>query len=150
MANKWYNRGLYLNLSSSLDLAADTLKVLLLKGSGYSFDPDHNFVADLTPASNEVSGGSYARQTLAGKSVTEDDANDRAAFDCSDLTFSAVPAQGGGAQVTALVLFKEVTNDADSPLLAFFDTVTGLPFTPSGSDVVFQVAAAGLLLASSA
>lgn len=144
MANAWYNRGKLIALDSSLNLTSDTIRVLALKGTGYTFDPDHDFVTDLTPGSNEVSGGSYARQDLGTKAVNVDDTNDRAEFTAAATTFSAVPAQGG-SNVTALVVFKFVTNDTDSPLIAYIDTGTGFPLTPNGSDITVTWNAEGVL-----
>lgn len=144
MANAWYNQAKGRLLNGDLILSSDTIKAMLLKGTSYSFDKDHDAPTDLTPASNEVSGGSYARQTLGTKSGTVDDTNDLGYFSCGTITFSAVPAQGG-SNVTALVIYEHVTNDTDSRLIAYFDTGTGFPLTPNGGDITVTIAATGLL-----
>lgn len=51
--------------------------------------------------------------------------------DAADVTFLAV----SGAQSEALVIVKWVTAAADSPLIAYIDTATGLPVTPNGGDI---------------
>ena len=61
------------------NLGADTIKVLLVKNT-YGFAATQNIVNDITPATHEVTGGGYARQTLTTKTVTEDDTNNRAAL----------------------------------------------------------------------
>jgi hypothetical protein len=140
MANRWYNRGLFGLLDRSLDLTASgsTIRALLIKSGGYTFNADDDFVSTVvTPSSNEVSGGSYARQTLGTKADALDDANDRATFGAANTTFTAVPSQGG-ATIIAVVLYKFVTVDGDSPLLFYIDTGTGFPYTPNGSDIIIQ------------
>lgn len=69
----------YHNLSKALmdgdiDLANDTIKVMLLTSS-YTPDLDHDFVDDVS--ANEVSGTGYTAggATLASKAITDDDAN---------------------------------------------------------------------------
>ncbi len=63
-----------------------TFRWLLLSDAGYVFQKQHEFVADLTPGTNEVLGA-----------VSEN--------------------------VSAMVLFELVTNDADSVLVAYYEVV---------------------------
>jgi len=51
--------------------------------------------------------------------------------DAPDVTFLAVT----GAVSEAIVIVKWVTNAADSPLIAYIDSATGLPVTPNGGDI---------------
>ena len=51
--------------------------------------------------------------------------------DAPDVTFLAVT----GAVCEAIVIVKWVTEAADSPLIAYIDTATGLPVTPNGGDI---------------
>lgn len=51
--------------------------------------------------------------------------------DAPDVTFLAV----SGAVSEAIVIVKFVTNAADSPLIAYIDTATGLPVTPNTGDI---------------
>jgi hypothetical protein len=51
--------------------------------------------------------------------------------DAPDVTFLAVT----GDECEALVLVKWVTNAADSPLIAYISTATGLPIIPNGGDI---------------
>lgn len=114
MADSVYNRG----LDEMSTWTTNTFKFLLLKGSGYTFNKDHDFVADLTPASNEVTVSGYSRQTAATKSRTIDDTNDRITYDCDDPTFGTLVA---GETVSAMVLYRFVTNDSDSILIGYYD-----------------------------
>lgn len=109
--------------------ATDTFKFMLVKGSGWTPNKDDDFVAATTPASNEVSVAGYSRQTAGTKTRTVDDTNDRITYDCADPSFGTLTA---GQTVTGMVLFKFVTVDADSPLIAYYPlgsiATAGLPF----------------------
>jgi hypothetical protein len=120
-------RGLLLQGASGspdLDLLGDTIKVMLV-GSGYTPNKDHAFVDSITAAtSKELSGTGYTagfggsgRKTLASKTVTIDDANDVAFFDAADLTWTGIDA----GTVAYLAVIKEVSSDADSPILCIVD-----------------------------
>lgn len=43
-----------------------------------------------------------------------------------------------GSMVTYVVIFADTGTDATSQLILFFDTASGLPFTPDGTDVGAQ------------
>jgi len=127
MATTVYNRG----LDEMTAFTTSTYKVMLLKGTGYTVNRDHDWVSDLVPASNEVTVATYARQTLGGKSRTIDDTLDRITYDCTDPSFGA-PNLAAGETVTALVLFRFVTVDGDSPLICYYPissvATSGIPF----------------------
>ncbi len=138
MASSLYNTGLekILDGTVNLDAPAD-IRCLLLK-SGYTFDPDHDFVSDLTPGSNEITVSGYARQTMTGEVITRDDTNNRVMFDAGDVTFSALAA---GETIVAAVLFIYNAADASAQLLAYIDLVDT---ATSGGDVVIQWSANGI------
>lgn len=143
MASAVYNKGKYQILSGSTDLLNDTIKVMLVD-SDYSFDADHNFVSQVSSDELSVSGytGGFngaGRKTLASKTVTEDDTNDRAYFDAADLTWTSLAT---GATIGGAILIKEVTNDTDSVLLAFID-LTNTP--TNGGDVTVAWNADGII-----
>lgn len=114
MADGVYNRG----LDELTAFTTSTYKFLLLKGSGYTFNKDDDFVSTLTPASNEVTVSGYARVTAASKTRTIDDTNDRITYDCADPAFGTMVA---GETVSTMILFRFVTNDADSILIGYYD-----------------------------
>lgn len=116
MANAMYPKGLEAFLSGGINLPSDTIKVALLK-SGYSYSQAHQYYSDL--GANVV-----ATQTLSGKSVTG------GTFDADDPVFTAL----SGLTVVAYALYKDTGSGATSPLAAFYDTATDLPFTPDGTD----------------
>lgn len=63
-------------------------------------------------------------------------------LDATDLTFTAL---SGGTSVESVDLFKDTGTDTTSVLIANFDDYTGLPLTPSGSDVIIVFHANGIL-----
>ena len=129
----WYDSGMIEIMNGATDYSADTIRVLLTK-VGYVFNAVHDFVDDIT---NEVSGGSYARQDLATK--TETGAAGRAFFDAADSTFTAVAA--GQDDINAAIIFQFVTSDALSATLwhCDFTSING-----NGSDIQVQWNASGI------
>lgn len=136
MASVVYNRAKFLMMNGGVDLDTDDIRCALVTSS-YTVNADHDFVADLT---NELSGGNYVRKAFAGESVSLDDTNDRAFFDATDPIWTALGAAAGTP--AALVVFKQVTNDADSPLLFYCELTT--PPTPNGGDYTVVLNAGGI------
>jgi len=67
-----------------INYLTDTVVVLLLTDAP-DIDAD-TFISDL---SGEITGGGYSRKTLASKTITTDDTNDRAIFDAADVQWTA-------------------------------------------------------------
>lgn len=119
MASAHYDLGLESFTKAGINLPSDIIKVRLVRTSAYTFSQAHQFasslpaaiVTDVTLGTKAVSGGT---------------------FDAADATFTAVPA---GAAIDALAIFKFVTTDADSPLIAYID---GFSVTPNGGDITIQ------------
>ena len=90
MASGVYNRckrNLFSGLFDVSGSGSHIVNVALLTNS-HAFNADHNFWT--TISGNEVSGAGYTAggQALTTKTVTQDDSNDRAAFDADDVTWS--------------------------------------------------------------
>lgn len=87
-----YNRH-YTNLQKKLeDMVNDDIKVALVLNT-YTPDRDHNtWETGSDPFDKETSGTGYTAGglSLAGKTVTQDDVNDRGVFSATNLTFSTV------------------------------------------------------------
>jgi len=144
MADAFYNIARKALFEGTLDLDNDTLMVMLIDTATYTFDAGDDYVDDGTandPASAELTGGGYARQTLAGKTVTEPDST-KARFDATtDTTFASLgPCTPGTAD--AAILFKDSGSDGENMLIAYFDTE--FPIVTNGSDVVIEWNASGL------
>ena len=117
MANTAYPLGAQKMLAgaNTVDFVTDTIKVALVSSS-YTFSTSHEFLSSL----GTVIGTS---QPLANKSVTG------GVLDADDLNYGAIAP---GSTIKALVVFKDTGNASTSPLLFYFDTVTGLPAATNG------------------
>lgn len=123
----FYNSFLKESLDGTIDLDTDTLKVGLVT-SGYAFDRDaHSRRSSIT---NEVVGAGYVAggTTVTGKTVTQDNANDRALFDFDNPEWTSATFTARGA-----FLYKSTGVAANDPLVCFIDfggdeTVTGGTF----------------------
>ena len=76
--------------------------------------------------------------TLTNCTITNDTTNDRTVFDSDDFTWTAVAAIG---EIDRYVLFKFVTNDADSIPIATVALAT--PITPGAFNIAVTVASTG-------
>lgn len=107
-------------------------RVLLLTGA-VTIDPDHATVAAVLAANTETSDASYGRVALSSKTVTQDDANDRANLDAATADFGALDNE----TPTAMVVFRQVTNDADSIPVSLHDTNFGTTANGAGYTIEF-------------
>lgn len=120
MANAIFPKAKEGLLAGNIDLDANDIRVMLVR-STYTYDSADEFVADLGAVDN---GRSAA---LGSKTVTN------GVFDAADTTITATAA----VACNALVYFVHTGADATARLLCYVDTPTsGLPFTPSASQVV--------------
>ena len=148
MASGWYNLALKEIIDGSINLDTDTLKIMLVDES-YTYDPDHDVIDnagndstdpsfnELASVTNYTGGFAGAGRKTATVTPSEDDANNRGDADIGNLTWTAI---GGVAEgnVGGAILVKEITNDAASRVIAFFDlTTTAL----NGSDLILDFAA---------
>ena len=123
MANGVYNRAKRNAANGTLDLGtADTR--LMLVTTGYTFNPDHNFLDNggaNDPVDHEISVGGYARQALANETVTQDDTNDFAYMDADDVVFTSLAA---GQTIGGAILFDQAGGaDTARVAIAFYDLV---------------------------
>lgn len=141
MASKWYGKGLLKVADRTVDYAADTIKIMLLK-STYTYSADHDFVDDVVEFDGTGYTGGFngaSRKTLASKTITEDTTNDRIEFDAADPS-----AWTGlnGATIGGAAIIKEITNDAASILIAFLDPAD---LVTNGGDVTLTFNAEGIM-----
>jgi hypothetical protein len=142
VANVFFNRAKKEILDGTIDLVANTLKLLLVN-SGYTPNADDDFVS--TASGSELSGTGYAsgfggagRKTLASIAITEDDTNDRGKFTAANVTWTAIDA-GTAARA---ILYKHLTSDAASVMIAAYDG--GFPKTTNGGDLTVSWHADGI------
>ena len=132
-----YNDGKMNILDGDIDLDSDTIKVSL-HTSSYSPDKDaHTTTADLSnelaASGNYTSGG----ESLASKTVTADDSNDRGVWDAADLTWTALTPS---AAFRYGVIYSST---ASNKLIAYIDF--GADQNPGGSDFTIQWSSDGIM-----
>ena len=139
MSSGIYNRFKANLMKGLVDLAGSgshAVYAALLTAS-HSFNADHNYWT--TISGNETSGTAYVAggSVLTTKTVTQDDSNDRGAFDADDVTWAA-------STITAsfCVLYDNTLSTKD--LIACFDF--GSPQSSSSGNFTIQWHANGIIL----
>jgi hypothetical protein len=125
VANALYDkaRNGFLKGDISWKSGGDTFRAYLVDiqgGTGYTVDLAADEFLDDIPADALVS---YIALAPADPTA--------GVADAPDVTFLAVT----GAVCEAIVIVKWVSEAADSPLIAYIDSATGLPVTPNGGDI---------------
>jgi hypothetical protein len=142
-----YNRGKYLITSGGVVWGTTDVRALLIVTTdngalpSSAWDVDLNDVAALLAVSNidEMSGTGYVRKTMAGMTVTEDDAGNQAIMDANDITWTGIDA--GTAR--AIVVYKYNASDASAELISLHDT--NFPKTTNGGDLTVQWPSTGVI-----
>ena len=133
MAVTMYTRG----LDITDDFNGSSAYRALLVTASYTVNRDHDFVSDIT---NEITASGYARETLTSCTRTLDDTLNRITYDAADPDFGTITT---GQAVVGMVVYKFVTNDADSILVGYYplastDTAALAPFVVTlGADGLF-------------
>ncbi len=131
MANFTYREARRAILEGEIDLVDDDLRILIvMTNTTADTELTAEFVGDLTVL-DEYDGTGYTRQTVDNRAIAIDNANDRVEVTADPAVFSSIGA--GTRQGQAAIVYKQVTNDADSPLLFHIDS-NGFPFTGTGAD----------------
>lgn len=119
MANVLYDKGREGILDGTIDMTGD-VRVSLV-ASAYTFSAAHEDMADISTNDNGRSAALASKTYTAG------------VFDADDTTLTATAA----VACEAIVIFQHTGTDSTARLIAYIDTPTsGLPFTPSASQVV--------------
>lgn len=103
-------------LQAGINLSSADVRVMLVR-STYAYDSTDEFVADLGAVDN---GRSAA---LTSKTFTN------GFFDAADSTLNATAANASNA----LLIFIHTGADATARLIAYLDSVVGMPFTPEAA-----------------
>lgn len=128
----WTNRGKYLLATDNfdgIDFRAALIKAEVVEATG----EDYNTLSQFIAASNEADCTGYARATLSGITVTEDDSGNDVDVTWDNISWGAL----GGASNCALaqvVIYKHNASDASAEVIAVIGGST-LPFTTNGSTV---------------
>jgi hypothetical protein len=112
----FYNNGKGELLKANIDLESDTIKLAFM-ATAYTPDVDaHVYWSDVSAS---IASGTTA-QTLASKTVTVDNANNRAEFDAANVSLSNVTTT-----TDKFVLYKDTGVAATSPLICCVDVSEG-------------------------
>lgn len=121
MASALFDKGREGFLDGSIDWDTGDIRVMLTK-TAYTVNlATHNFLTDAV-----ASGDNGRSASLGTKTVTAGVA------DAADTTITATAASA----CNALIIYQHTGSDATARMIAYIDTATGLPFTPSVSQVV--------------
>jgi hypothetical protein len=135
-----YNEAKLQMWSGNILILTDPIKVMLVTPD-YIPDPDHTYVDDgteLSPVNFELDGtgyvagfGSSDRLTLENRSLVRDDNTDRIRLFADPVDWNPISAGVAGAYI----IMKEVTSDAESPLIAYVSS-GGFPINTDGGELV--------------
>lgn len=124
MANALYDKGRQGFLDGSIDWDTDDIRIILIDAADYTVNlSTHDNLDDVAAGARVAVSGA-----LASKTVTDGVA------DAADVTLSAVT----GDPSEAIIIYKHTGTESTSRLIAYIDTATGLPVTPSGGDIIVQ------------
>ena len=119
MANALYPKAKEAFLNADINLVTNTISIALVDTGNYTFSATDQYRSDV---SNDAI---ISTATLANKTTAN------GVFDADDATFTSVT----GANCEALIIFQNTGFQANSRLIAFIDSATGLPILPNGGDI---------------
>lgn len=120
--------------TAGINWGSDTISAALLTDAYTINNATHEFVTDLT---NELSGGSYTRKTLASKtSVLSGGILTLSAANISWTTITAV-------NIRWIVFFKNTGSDATSTLICANDL--GTNYSPTAQNFDYTISASGIV-----
>ncbi len=129
MANQLYTKAKQALLGGELNLSSNVVTIALVDTDVYTFSASHEFRSSI-PDSAVVASANLTTQTITD-----------GVFDAADVEFPFVL----GANCEALILYHntgDAENDAarkaDSRLVAYIDTATGLPVLPNGGNITVK------------
>jgi len=144
MASFVYTNAKELMLKGDLDFdeAGNDMRVALVMTNTTADTEKDKALMNAFTTLDECDGANYVRKALATQVVSEDAGGLRGEFSADPVTWTALGV--GTRQVQGLILYKHVTNDADSIPVAWIDT-GGFPFWGNGGDVTYTPNAEGIL-----
>jgi hypothetical protein len=111
-----------------------TVKAVLVDTGLYTYSAAHQYLNSVT--STATAG---TAQTINNKTFVN------GLFKGDNVTFTGVPAgTSTGTALEAIILYIDSGSTATSPLVAYFDTATGLAVTPNGGDITISWNASGI------
>ncbi len=122
MANRFYGLGVEAFLTAGINATSDTLKADLVSSASYT----PNTATDQYHSTVTSSGGIIA----AGITLTSVTGS-AGTLSAGNVVWTSV----SGSAAAYIVLWKSTGTDGTSPLIALYDTATGLPVTPNGGNI---------------
>lgn len=121
MANSWYLKGLEGIADGTISLGGNIKIALVTSGYTVNLSTDE-FLSTLTADIVARSGN------LSSKTFT------LGSFAAASAVFTAVTGSAGAY----CVIYQDNGSDATNRLIGYLDTVSGLPVTPTGSDITLD------------
>ena len=137
MANGYFNGGINRIGSADIDWDAHDIRVTLIDLDAYTPALATHVFYSAVPVAARIATATMVNRTVGIAGV--------GALDADDVVFPSVPALAGNAAAEALIYWRFVTADTDSPLIALVDTAPGLPVIPNGGDIRVSFAPEGVL-----
>lgn len=134
---------------AGLPAASDSLIVVLFKDSVQTDDTldDHATLAAWTAANTEANFTNYARQTVAGVTVSQNNtANEAKVTGTSPIVFTNAGGAVNNSLTKALVCYKPDSGSADSAIIPLFHY--DLSVTTNGTNLNLNIHAEGLAKAT--
>jgi phage tail sheath gpL-like len=122
MANQLYTLGRQaMSDGASIAWLTDNIKCVLVDSGQYTpnFATDAN-LSDIPVGARIATSANMSSKTNVG-----------GVFDAADVVFTAV----SGVQSEFVIIYKDTGTASTSKLIAYIDTATGLPVTPTGADI---------------
>lgn len=121
MANALYGLSRQKFLEGGILILSQDIKLNFLDSADYTVAIDtHDFLDDITGAAIVATSGNFASKTST-----------LGVFDAADVSVAAVT----GDVFEAVGIYRDTGVSGTSPLIAYIDAATGLPFTPTGNTV---------------
>ena len=122
-------------MNGGVDLDTDDIRAaLLMLNTTADTEIDAITFVDQYTTLDECDATGYARVALASEAVVADDANDRAEFDAADASFTGMSGDAT-RDIQGVLIYKHVTNDANSIPIAFIDFSADIPKTATQVDI---------------
>jgi hypothetical protein len=122
--NSLYGKGRSSFLDADIDWSADNIKAVLVDAGAYTVSINvDQFLSDIPGGARIATSANLTSKTST-----------LGVADADDVTFSLVT----GVQCEAVVLYQDTGVAGTSRLILYSDTMTGLPVTPSGGDIVVR------------
>lgn len=128
MANAVYPKFKQAALSGQVDLISSAVKAVLIDLADYVWSASHEFLSDIPAVAREE-----ISPALGSKTVTD------GVFTSASTSWAAA----SGDPCEALALFVDTGTPSTSRLIAFWDTVSGLPVILNGGQVNLTAPAGG-------